>query len=114
MEQEIRAKAGQAAKTAGAYLPETLSSLAKPFFSLPLFFLPCRRLRSTATAGAEAEGRFKVISPPGRNGVRGGEQELWTRLANPPPSDQGGHPRRRKVIETIHDQILSAAFFRVR
>ena len=84
MEQEIRATVGQVAKTGGAYPPETLPNLATPVSSL-LQLSPAARLRSTATAGAEAQGGFQMIPSSWPEGVGGGERDLWVRSASPAP-----------------------------
>jgi hypothetical protein len=84
MEQEIRATTLPAAKTGKASPPRMLSSLARPVSSLPLFS-PAGHLCSTATAVAETEGRLKLIPPPGRKGVGGGERDMWVRSAIPVP-----------------------------
>ena len=108
----MRVTPGQAANTRGAYPLTMPQAAASPWLSLQLNS-PAGRFHSAGVTRIAAEGRFKGVSPSMTERGRGGEPFSWTRCPRPFPTDKGG-AKGRKVTETPHDEILSAAFFRIR
>ena len=109
MEQEIRATAAQAAKTGGAYPPETLSSLATPPSPL-LPFSPAGRLRSTASAVAGSEGRLDVVSPPGRNGVGVANESCGPVRPSPPLRSVKEIPGEGRLSKRFMSKFIQQLF----